>query len=181
MATGQRPLVGEPVSMDLVNTRWVVGSDRHDLLESLDGLRQWLAEGGLSGRFEAAPETLEHVRYVRGALARLVEEPGDGRAQEILNEVLTHGSARRFLRDGKPVTVVEFDHPSWGPAWIAADDYLRLLDAPERIRRCAHPDCVLHFFDTSKNGTRRWCSMAGCGNRAKAARHHARGRGGRTA
>jgi predicted RNA-binding Zn ribbon-like protein len=35
---------------------------------------------------------------------------------------------------------------------------------------------VLHFFDVSKNGTRRWCSMSGCGNRAKARRHYARSR-----
>ncbi|WP_244166242.1 CGNR zinc finger domain-containing protein [Micromonospora saelicesensis] len=27
------------------------------------------------------------------------------------------------------------------------------------------------FYDTSRNGTRRWCSMDGCGARAKAARH----------
>jgi predicted RNA-binding Zn ribbon-like protein len=46
--------------------------------------------------------------------------------------------------------------------------------APDRIRVCAHEACVLHFFDTSRNGTRRWCSMAACGNRAKAFRHYAR-------
>jgi predicted RNA-binding Zn ribbon-like protein len=33
---------------------------------------------------------------------------------------------------------------------------------------------VLFFYDTSKNGTRRWHSMATCGNRTKAARHYAR-------
>jgi predicted RNA-binding Zn ribbon-like protein len=43
-----------------------------------------------------------------------------------------------------------------------------------KIRKCSN--CVLHFYDTSKKGTRRWCSMQMCGNRAKvaayAARHH---------
>jgi predicted RNA-binding Zn ribbon-like protein len=34
--------------------------------------------------------------------------------------------------------------------------------------------CVLHFFDTSRNGTRRWRSMAACGNRAEASRHYGR-------
>ncbi|MEK8104393.1 CGNR zinc finger domain-containing protein [Micromonospora sp. M12] len=38
------------------------------------------------------------------------------------------------------------------------------------------PACVLHFYDTSRNGTRRWCSMDGCGGRAKAARHYQRHR-----
>lgn len=37
------------------------------------------------------------------------------------------------------------------------------------IRKCGNPDCVLHFYDNSKNGTRRWCSQKTCGNRMKVA------------
>ncbi|HEY1176305.1 MAG TPA: CGNR zinc finger domain-containing protein, partial [Phytomonospora sp.] len=49
--------------------------------------------------------------------------------------------------------------------------YLDLLEGrTERIRKCANPDCLLWFLDVSKNGRRRWCSMEGCGNRAKAER-----------
>ncbi|MFJ5119572.1 CGNR zinc finger domain-containing protein [Kitasatospora sp. NPDC088548] len=48
---------------------------------------------------------------------------------------------------------------------------------PHRIRRCGHGACILHFFDTSRNGRRRWCAMAACGNRAKTARHYERARG----
>jgi len=40
-----------------------------------------------------------------------------------------------------------------------------------RVRRCADPRCQRVFFDNTKNGRRRWCDMATCGNRAKAARH----------
>ena len=36
------------------------------------------------------------------------------------------------------------------------------------------PACVLWFYDTTRNGTRRWCFMAICGNRAKAHRHYDR-------
>ena len=36
----------------------------------------------------------------------------------------------------------------------------------DRVRKC--DQCVLHFVDTSKKGTRRWCSMQLCGNRQKA-------------
>ncbi|OPX12458.1 CGNR zinc finger domain-containing protein, partial [Gordonia sp. i37] len=42
---------------------------------------------------------------------------------------------------------------------------------PDRIRQCQHPQCVLWYLDTSRSGTRRWCSMAICGNRTKARRH----------
>ena len=40
-----------------------------------------------------------------------------------------------------------------------------------RVRRCADPRCGRVFQDETKNGRRRWCDMATCGNRAKAARH----------
>ena len=44
----------------------------------------------------------------------------------------------------------------------------------ERVKNCAGPTCTLWFHDVSQNHTRRWCSMAVCGNRAKAAAHRAR-------
>lgn len=47
---------------------------------------------------------------------------------------------------------------------------------PGRVRRCHGPTCSLWFLDTSRNGRRRWCSMARCGNRAKVAAHYRRSR-----
>ena len=44
------------------------------------------------------------------------------------------------------------------------------------VRRCEGAACTLWFFDASKGHARRWCSMAVCGNRAKAAAHRARAR-----
>jgi len=43
-----------------------------------------------------------------------------------------------------------------------------------RVRKCGQ--CVLHFYDTSKKETRRWCSMQLCGNRLKVAAYTARQR-----
>jgi len=40
-----------------------------------------------------------------------------------------------------------------------------------RVRRCADARCLRVFYDTTKNGRRRWCDMSTFGNRAKAARH----------
>ncbi len=42
------------------------------------------------------------------------------------------------------------------------------------VRKCEGPACTLWFLDVSKGHARRWCSMAMCGNRAKAAAHRAR-------
>ena len=74
-----------------------------------------------------------------------------------------------------PEQTLEVDDPAWRPAVIAAANLLELLNqAPDRIRRCQHPACVLWFYDTTRNSTRRWCSMTTCGNRAKAHRHYDR-------
>lgn len=45
--------------------------------------------------------------------------------------------------------------------------------APDRIGRCARPECRLVFVDTSRNGRRRFCSDR-CANRVNVARHRAR-------
>lgn len=56
--------------------------------------------------------------------------------------------------------------------WSAGD----LLVSPEvaRLRHCTNAKCLWLFLDDSKNGSRRWCSMQLCGNRAKAHRHYLR-------
>jgi predicted RNA-binding Zn ribbon-like protein len=51
---------------------------------------------------------------------------------------------------------------------------------PERIRICDNDRCRWVFYDTSRTGRRRWCDMATCGNRAKAARHRAKSKAGAT-
>ena len=66
------------------------------------------------------------------------------------------------------------------PIVESAVDALVDDDLP-RVRRCAEPRCARVFLDTSRNGTRRWCDMGTCGNRAKAARHRARTRSAPTA
>ncbi|GAA4998167.1 CGNR zinc finger domain-containing protein [Streptomyces siamensis] len=167
-----RPLTGEPVSLDLLNTRWNREGETQDLLTDTEGLAVWLAANGLD--FPAEETVLRHTLQARDALRAAV----DGISPEAvarIDAVLAHGRVRLTLTGQGPAEDAEFDDPSWGPAWLAARDYLTLLDtAPDRIRGCAHEACILHFFDTSRNGTRRWCSMAACGNRAKASRHYAR-------
>jgi predicted RNA-binding Zn ribbon-like protein len=56
--------------------------------------------------------------------------------------------------------------------WSAGD--LVLNAGRRRIRQCANEKCLWLFVDDSKSGTRRWCDMASCGNRAKARRHYSK-------
>ena len=49
-----------------------------------------------------------------------------------------------------------------------------VYDDFKRLKKSGNDDCPLYFYDTSKNGQRRWCRMDVCGNRAKARAHYHR-------
>jgi predicted RNA-binding Zn ribbon-like protein len=66
----------------------------------------------------------------------------------------------------------EFLAPLWPVVWNAAD--LLVSGQTARVRSCADRRCAWLFLDTSQSRHRRWCSMEGCGNRAKARRHYRR-------
>ncbi|MFE3988797.1 CGNR zinc finger domain-containing protein [Nocardia tengchongensis] len=164
-----RPHLSEPLALDLLNTRWIAASGRQDLLTDVAGARQWLADNDLDLPADAA--TLHALVTAREAILRAVK----GETADDLNAVLEHGRIRRALTPDGPATLPEVGDPAWLPGWLAADNLLHLLaSSPNRIKKCAHPQCILWFLDTSKNGTRRWHSMAACGNRAKATRHYAK-------
>jgi predicted RNA-binding Zn ribbon-like protein len=62
------------------------------------------------------------------------------------------------------------------PLWLMEEAARELLFSAdmERVGRCCSADCGWLYVDTSKNHSRRWCNMKGCGNRMKARRHQAR-------
>lgn len=168
----ERPLIGEPLAVDLLNTRWRDSGQEMDLLDSVRGLRRWLIDVGLTDT-PATERARSAIIGARDVLRRVVD--GDAGAVDQLNAVLARGVVVRMLDQGRPGERVLVADNSWVAAWRAAQSYLDLLsEAPDGVRRCASHDCILYFYDPS--GRRRWCSMASCGNRAKARRHHARQR-----
>lgn len=65
------------------------------------------------------------------------------------------------------------------PRWLVAQSAIELATSSSfgRVKACASQDgCQYLFVDTSKNGSRRWCSMTDCGNQAKSRRLTARRR-----
>jgi predicted RNA-binding Zn ribbon-like protein len=62
------------------------------------------------------------------------------------------------------------------PLWRLADSAAHLLISGQwrRVRECAGHDCGWLFLDTTKNGNRRWCDSADCGNRARVRAHYQR-------
>lgn len=61
---------------------------------------------------------------------------------------------------------------------VLAVDVIDLHRSPDRalLRWCANDYCTRPFIDRSRGNRRRWCGMAGCGDRAKAAAYRERKR-----
>ena len=166
-AVDPRPLLGEPLPLDLLNTTWMSGDALQDLLVDEAGARIFLDGHGFDAPADAARRAL---RQTREALRALLSAP-TATARHGVNAVLARGGQRPLLGPGG--VELEVDAAvSWRVPWICAAAMVTLLETrADRIRGCANPDCVLWFLDTSRPGTRRWCSMSACGNRDKAIRH----------
>jgi predicted RNA-binding Zn ribbon-like protein len=190
--------VGERLWLDFVNTDAARVRARQDALLSFDGLLRWLAAAGTLDGERALGMRRRAVEQPAGATAALVEarrmratlrqlaERG-ARADHVrtdtlveLNRLLGRSAGTRRLelrRDGSVgrafVPVGDAFSTLLIPVVESASDAL-VLGELARVRRCAAADCVRVFFDGTRNGARRWCDMASCGNRAKAARFRAR-------
>ncbi|MBC7814735.1 MAG: CGNR zinc finger domain-containing protein [Burkholderiales bacterium] len=64
------------------------------------------------------------------------------------------------------------DQILWPIVWSAAQ--LLVSERLHQVRECGSENCRWIFMDTSRNHSRRWCSMESCGNRAKQRRHYHR-------
>ena len=194
-------LVGNLPCLDLVNTEPMRDGRRVDLLTGFGDLVRWLGAAGLLTeegarraleRWQGAPgaaAALVEARRLRAALRLGAERLAAGRSAgpamvRAVNRALASGPTyRRLVRQGdRFVTRLE---PVSGSALQlltpVAESAAWLLEHGDAslVRRCGGPGCVLLFYDTTKNHSRRWCSMEACGSRAKAGayyrRHHRTG------
>lgn len=146
---------------------------------ALQPLRAWAREHP-----KKADALFDDSIALREALFRLFSAVATGEAVRdadfaALREAVAEAPARRQIAraDGAHAWRLEPLRPSVAELlapvlWSAGD--LLLKAGPRRIRRCANDKCLWLFVDASKSGTRRWCDMTSCGNRAKAQRHYAR-------
>jgi predicted RNA-binding Zn ribbon-like protein len=136
---------------------------------------------------DAATLALSRVRSLREAVFQVFSAVASHRAVPVpalahLNETISRISAMRRLerRSGGfqwtwgDAGAADPERIAWPAAWAAGE----LLTSPDlaRVRVCAGAGCTWLFIDASRNGTRRWCDMSVCGNRAKARRYYARAR-----
>ena len=140
--------------------------------------RQW-------GQSATARSTVEAMRELREELRKGVLSWEEGRAVQDptigeLNRLMAAYPMRARLKkaNGKELLTELYFNPQSPESLFAplahAAAMLFANTNRDRVRKC--DQCVLHFVDTSKKGTRRWCSMQLCGNRLKVAAYAARRR-----
>ncbi|KUY73175.1 CGNR zinc finger domain-containing protein [Burkholderia cepacia] len=187
------PAPPETLSIDFANTLYWRGADTPtETFGTLDDLLTWCREqaGVPSGLADACrvrgkddePAMLARALALREALYRLFHAQAEQREPHADDLALLGG----FLAEAAPrVALARIDGAyAWriggagatlaallSPVLWSAIDLLggaRLA----KVKRCANDACQWLFIDDSKNGSRRWCSMSSCGNRAKAYRHY---------
>jgi predicted RNA-binding Zn ribbon-like protein len=202
--TSHRPpafFVGDHLALDFLNT---IATSRGSVIEWLgDGqdLVSWLEQAKAIDRPAAARlkesggATLDDIarlardfrQWLRGFVTARLGKPMRATAAAIapLNELLARDTsfprveaARRGAERSHRLLlrrVHRWENPGelLDPVVAAAADLICNQDF-RLIRACEGSACVLLFLDRTKAHARRWCSMAVCGNRAKAAAHRAR-------
>ncbi len=143
-----------------------------ELLGTPADLGRWLVSSGMAESTpETTPDDLLAAKVLREAIYTLAARKGGAKikeARQTLNQIAAGSPAvPQFKSDGTAVLT--------GPASALlvslAREAVQLFgsDMAELVRKCESPVCGLYFVDTSRKGDRRWCSMSGCGNKAKVA------------
>lgn len=167
-------LAGRP-ALDLCNTR--LGSV--DLLPDPQALSQWFVAAGLTDHPPSiSARELAAARELRDGLRPALLASDGPAVAAIAGSWLGRAPGRLCV---EPATL----QPRFAPAahtsccllvGVALDALDLVRETPGRVRECAHEACAVVYLDTSRNRSRRWCSMELCGARAKASAYYRRHR-----
>jgi len=191
---------GGHLALDFTNTaEWHASEQPLERLQSYEDLLIWSQQAGtldpsaareLTARAQADPggaeEAYKEALALREALYRVFSAlaaggaPAGGDLAQLTRALAVSVEHGRLEATGEGFdwnwpAADAFERPLW-PLAPAALDLLR-GDQLERVGECADDrGCGYLFLDTSRNHSRRWCSMESCGNRAKARSYYQRAR-----
>ncbi|NEW30577.1 CGNR zinc finger domain-containing protein [Nocardia cyriacigeorgica] len=174
-------LIGEPLALDLLNTRASTRDGEIDALDSVEAFERWLARQAdritapssvTTATLTAVGELREHIRTAVEAARR--GDPVPTQALDAVNRAIRTAPAYRILQPD--LGVIAGRHGDSLARLLAqlAEAAVDLLGDPAvvKVRACEGPQCRMLFLPTHPR--RRWCSPALCGNRARVARHYQR-------
>jgi predicted RNA-binding Zn ribbon-like protein len=163
------------LALDLANSVSWRGTEREvDHLPDAKAALAWAAAQRLvDGNFvvEDPAVLLSELHALRAAIGSVGEAIASGRAAPQGGLIVICNMAAQSLARAEPIGApldlrfADRDRIIGPIAWAALD----LLRGGElgRLKQCPPDDCRWLFIDRTKNGSRRWCDMGTCGNRAK--------------
>jgi len=153
-----------------------------DLWQTPAGLTVWIEREGWATLSRLDRDDLARCVAVREAIRELLLANAGATIDRAALAALNRTAANVALRvafDGAGTAALG---PVSGGVDGAIGDVLAAVVAAQgegvwtRLKACREEQCLWAFFDHSKNGSGMWCSMAMCGNRAKARRYRTRRR-----
>lgn len=167
-ATEPRPASGElELVQRFVNTR--VGDD--DVLVDSRRTAAWIADAGF-GAIDVDAGSLAQLRELRSAvLLTLMAHNGDASdedAARALSPICEQSTLTLTVGTGGP----QVTGTGSGVAGVVNSVLARMAVAAidgswSRLKACTEPTCRAAFWDATRNGSARYCSSSGCGNRAR--------------
>jgi predicted RNA-binding Zn ribbon-like protein len=180
--------IGGHLAIDFVNTVRVVGGEVSDTLRSDGDVKVWLGLAAVPVAAKQSPwpagTLLEAARRLREATLKAIEAMKAGRrpSLKVINSFLESSASygRLVAHPGSGLEFRRVYHGETPEAYLlpVAEAVAKLLAEGEfdLVRQCASERCVLWFYDRTKGHGRRYCTSAGCGNRAKVAAYRSRTR-----
>lgn len=190
-SVAEPPLLADHLALDLVNTQARSDGALVEFFNTGDDVLRWLARQAIvpaaGQQFDQVDQAalLAQALALRALATQLVAAHKAGEALQpaqaaALNawlaanpsivQLAPDGEGRWTLarrRRGEAVAAL------LGPVAEALAQLLAEGDFG-LVKQCEHPECILWFYDRTKAHKRRWCSMALCGNRHKAAQFRRR-------
>jgi predicted RNA-binding Zn ribbon-like protein len=180
--------VGNDLALDFLNTRPVMEGQPVEMLADGEALAKWASAAGLLNDAQAerlgrrwkgprSAATIKDLHHLRENLRRVVFQmeagslPPGGFVNDLNRLLSAYPGLDQVVRgdsglERRKQFALELPEHIFAPLADAIAGLVTRAD-PSRLRKCQ--SCVLHFRDTSKKGTRVWCSMGLCGNRSKVA------------
>ena len=182
----EAPMVGDHLAMDLLNTQVREGEALVEYWNTGEDVLRWLARFGIEVPPGSEPVdeqvVLAQAHALRAVAREVITRRKRGEPFDLagLNAYLEgYITSPKLLRcSGDAFALVTVPRGGMissllGPVAHAVAQLL--VDGNvDLVRQCEHPECVLWFYDRTKAHKRRWCSMALCGNRYKAAQFRKR-------
>jgi predicted RNA-binding Zn ribbon-like protein len=177
--------VSARLSLDLAGTVLWRRSRPTELLTSPRSLEAWITQASVVDRPERIDsDALDRVRALRESIyrlasARVLHNAADPRAAKDIGALNDAATLRppRLVMDEEGAGLSRLGGPDEVLSAVARDA-IELFASPDmaRTKECANPECTRLFVDLSRTTARRWCGMAECGNKHKAATYRRRRR-----